>query len=50
MAEYSKKIVSYLNVVLYLKFSPSLEAKKARLKPTLVASLFNICPNKTRSG
>jgi hypothetical protein len=48
MAEYSKKVVSYLNVVLYLKFSPRSAAKEAMVKPTLVASVFITCPSEIR--
>jgi hypothetical protein len=49
MVEYSKKTVSYLNVLLYLKSFPRSAAKEARVKPTLVDSVFSSIPSDTRS-
>jgi len=48
VVEYSKKTVSYLNVVLNLKFVPSSAAKEVRVKPTLFASVLNSIPSDTR--
>jgi len=48
MVEYSKKKVSYLNVVLYLKLFPRSAAKEARVNPTLFDSVFNSSPSDTR--
>ena len=48
MVEYSNRTISYLNVVLYLKFSPMSAAKEVRLKPTLADSVLSTSPRDTR--